>query len=529
MELSSVYLTLLTFFMITSVVFISLFGVYFPQTSSSGMSSVPSQQIASGYPRAPGNHLSMTYKSEIRVPDVDNPFEKIDHVYYINLDERKDRNYQVEQELQRMHIDPRKMERIPGVKGGPLGRSQAHLNALLDCKKKGYRNCLIVEDDVKFKGNRQSTYEQLRRLWSLGIPWDVIIFAGCTTGFVKTDCSFVIRVNGSHTTSSYLVNGSYLDTMLNNIQEGIQKLSDSNQVAYFIDRYWNSLQKLGRWFAFHPIIAHQQDGYSDIQKQLVSYDDKKEVIDAITKYTYFICIKTCLSLWRKNPKQIEALEEIVERSKGEIQYLFYYGDETIPTSYQYDVTLKTLIVQSKDDYLNLCHKVGLMFTFLHDVTSIEPSFQDIRGFFFTDDDITIFPEKFCDFLIEKEPLGYWGNVGLSGEMSGHLKLKSRENPRIHKLLSEQYPILLTADVGMPAGVEFCAGGGFFLKTAYVHDLSQMEDYFTPFPSPNQLFFHLSKSGVIENVHVFDDIEIGVAMKALGVTPEDATVSKIVKW
>ncbi len=534
--------------MITSVVFISLFGVYYPMNNKSTPAAIQPQQApepaaspssksspVDGAPAVPGSkkQLAPNYTT-ILVPNVANPFDKIDRVYFINLDDRVDRRYQLEQEFKRMNIDPKKIQRVPGVlaKIGAMGCSQAHLNVLLDCKKNGYRNCLVVEDDLTFKGTRQHTHGQLHRLWSLGIKWDVVMFGSHTIEYEKTDFSFLLRVFRGQTTSGYLVNGHYLDTLIENFQTGLAKLQavGTHFTEFCIDVYWRTLQKKDLWFTFHPVLAYQRDSYSDIEKRMVSYPDKFVVVQDISKHTFFICVKTCYPRWRQNQEQQKALDEIVKRSDGKIQYLFYYGDPTISTPYQYDWSTRTLIVQSKDDYLNLCHKVGILFSFLHNACLMEASFQNIEGFFFTDDDITLYPEQFFDFLLQNKQYDYWGVVFVNPDpTSEHLICKCQNSMDVMNQFRGEYQMLTKTPIAVPQGLAFCRGGCFFLTTRFVHVLSQMEEHFPPFPSSEQLKLHLNADGVLENLHVFDDMEVGIIMNSLGKPPvADLNVSQIVQ-
>ena len=75
-------------------------------------------------------------------------FDAIEHVVYINLDERVDRKTQIQREL--LSVFPaHKITRCPAIRNavGGIGCSMSHIAVLEMAKKEGWSNVLIVEDD----------------------------------------------------------------------------------------------------------------------------------------------------------------------------------------------------------------------------------------------------------------------------------------------------------------------------------------------------------------------------------------------
>ena len=74
---------------------------------------------------------------------------KIDHIFYINLEERVDRKNLIEIELNKFDL---KYERFPAIKDemGIYGCGLSHLSVLKLAKERGYKNVLIFEDDFTF-------------------------------------------------------------------------------------------------------------------------------------------------------------------------------------------------------------------------------------------------------------------------------------------------------------------------------------------------------------------------------------------
>ena len=108
-----------------------------------------------------------------------NPFDNFDQIYYINLDKRPDRKQSMLTEFAKMNIKLDKVTRMPGIVHNfpPIGCSTAQLKCLLDCKEKGYKNCIIFEDDFVFKHNKETTYSILQNFFHKGIHWDVLMFS----------------------------------------------------------------------------------------------------------------------------------------------------------------------------------------------------------------------------------------------------------------------------------------------------------------------------------------------------------------
>jgi len=133
---------------------------------------------------------------------IDNYFDKI---YVINLDQRKDRLEQVQDQLKNANIT--KFERIPGVKitdkefekipkenyakfktsvikkeqkdkyiKGRLGQRQAHLNCIKDAKEKGYKKILILEDDVLVNSDANQLFSKIINEFEGN--WDLLYIGG---------------------------------------------------------------------------------------------------------------------------------------------------------------------------------------------------------------------------------------------------------------------------------------------------------------------------------------------------------------
>jgi len=194
-------------------------------------------------------------------------FDAIERVVYINLDERVDRKLQVQQELLKF-FPAEKIQRFAAIRTefGGIGCSMSHIAVLEMAKREGWRNVLIVEDDFVWASRIDASEKILTRLMSN--PYDAIVLGG---SLIRCDLvSF--RLESCQSTTAYIVDRGYIDRMLENYKEGLQKLQETGDYpTYALDQYWKRLHASGRWYIIMPIMGAQRPGYSDIEKRNVNY------------------------------------------------------------------------------------------------------------------------------------------------------------------------------------------------------------------------------------------------------------------
>ena len=194
----------------------------------------------------------------------------VKHVVYINLDSRKDRKGQVEEELK--IFTPEQVHRIPGVeeKEYPyLGCTKGHLDAIQLAIDNGWDNVLILEDDAMWD-SIDTAYPAFEKL--VKKPYDVIMFGGTASKFDPNS----FKVESSKSAASYLVNKSYYTTFLEKINDVIKNFkpgvtSDEDitpDMAVF-----HPLQASGSWFIVVPSLMIQRKGYSSILKKDTDYSE----------------------------------------------------------------------------------------------------------------------------------------------------------------------------------------------------------------------------------------------------------------
>jgi len=190
------------------------------------------------------------------------------HVIYINLEHRIDRKEHVEEQLLSIGIKvPTRFNAIK-LQNGALGCSMSHLKCLQTAKDNKWPQVLICEDDIHFL-NPILFLTQLKSFLRLNKQnnWDVLLLAGNNMLPYEKNGMNSIKVHHCLTTTGYIVQEHYYDTLIQNYKEGIQKLmrEPDNKKMYAIDKYWLKLQETDKWFLITPLSVVQMEDYSDIE------------------------------------------------------------------------------------------------------------------------------------------------------------------------------------------------------------------------------------------------------------------------
>ena len=216
----------------------------------------------------------------------------ITNTFYINLDHRTDRKEHVETQLSKIGLI--QFERFNAIRmeNGAVGCSMSHLKLLQQALKSGLDHVLIVEDDIEFLD--PDLFESqldlfLKAQINEGSRWDVVLFAGNNMPPYKTIDPTCVKVSRCQTTTGYLVNGHYIEKLMNNVKMGLTNLlrDPKNHTQYAIDKHWFALQAVDNWFLITPLTVVQREDYSDIEKKVINYQDamtdldKKELFEKI--------------------------------------------------------------------------------------------------------------------------------------------------------------------------------------------------------------------------------------------------------
>lgn len=196
----------------------------------------------------------------------------IKNVYYINLVSRPDRKTKFEDEMKKLNIQANRFNAIKN-KFGALGCSLSHLNLLKYAKINNLDHILIMEDDILFL-NPEIFINSINKFLSSKINFDVLLIAGNNMGPYSKIDDFCVKINKCQTTTGYLVKQHYYDTLIQNFEQGVYKLSNNlNRLNDFaIDQYWTNLQLIDNWYLLTPLTVTQRPDYSDIEKRIINYN-----------------------------------------------------------------------------------------------------------------------------------------------------------------------------------------------------------------------------------------------------------------
>ena len=143
----------------------------------------------------------------------------------------------------------------------------SHLKCLLMAKERGWPHVLICEDDVDFL-NPSLFLNQINKFLSIKTnDWDVVLIAGNNMHPYEHCSNSFIKIHHCLTTTGYIVQSHYYDTLINNYRDGIQKLikEPENKKEYAIDKYWIKLQEKNDWYLIIPLSVVQRPDYSDVE------------------------------------------------------------------------------------------------------------------------------------------------------------------------------------------------------------------------------------------------------------------------
>jgi GR25 family glycosyltransferase involved in LPS biosynthesis len=207
----------------------------------------------------------------------------LEHVLYINLEERPDRKEHVENEFKKLGITPERFH-ATRAKSGAVGCTISHIKALELAKSRDYSQVLICEDDITFL-KPKTFLKNLKKFAECndGKDFDVLLVSG-NNGIPYDQLSdFHIKITNCRTTTGYIVRKHYYDILINNFRTGLQHLirDSENKREFALDMYWNVLQKSGKWYLLIPVTVVQYPSYSDVENRDVDYtsliqDYKKE-------------------------------------------------------------------------------------------------------------------------------------------------------------------------------------------------------------------------------------------------------------
>jgi GR25 family glycosyltransferase involved in LPS biosynthesis len=194
--------------------------------------------------------------------------EGIDAVIYINLEKRKDRKVEMEQELNRMGI---KAERFDAIEHeyGLIGCLESHLEVLKMAKRRKYKNVLVLEDDFEFLVTPEQLKSELKAVLT-STQYDVLML-----GYnIQKSTSFnsqLLKIQEASTASAYIVHHSFYDSLISLYTSSLPIYKKTRDNFYANDKIWRQLQPKSKWYAFKKRLGKQRASFSDNTGQFEDY------------------------------------------------------------------------------------------------------------------------------------------------------------------------------------------------------------------------------------------------------------------
>lgn len=198
--------------------------------------------------------------------------DKIDVLYYINLDYRIDRKIDFLDWVEESGFPGEKIKRIQAVatpKRGHIGCLLSHIKTLETFLSSGRDICLVFEDDY-IPLDIKTFWGNFDKLFSSNKVFDIVLCSYNELKSEKTDVDFLQKVCHSYTSSGYLITKAFAPRLLENFKEAVINVirieEDTRQKCneFCLDVHWTKLMPNSEWFTFYPKIGIQRDSFSDI-------------------------------------------------------------------------------------------------------------------------------------------------------------------------------------------------------------------------------------------------------------------------
>lgn len=212
-------------------------------------------------------NLRIQRKNGIPLQNEKYDIEMIDHIYYINLEHRKDRNQEILEEIKLLDPDLKKTTRVDAIKNedGRIGCGKSHILALKLAEEKNYQNVLILEDDFVFDLKIKLLNEAILNTLKLDSEYNMFIIDKHVSEH-KMISKDIMEVYFSLKTSAYLINRRFFSTLKKCFEDCVLQLEEGGDIP--IDEYWGrAMEENKKVYTTKLKLGYQRKSYSDINKK----------------------------------------------------------------------------------------------------------------------------------------------------------------------------------------------------------------------------------------------------------------------
>ena len=218
-------------------------------------------------------------------------YQKIDRIFIINLENRKDRKEDMMKEINRLNItnyeffkairptieevnkwnplfcnntynkliDKKNIEKFNKYKIGCLGCLKSHIEIYKLAFNRNYKQIMILEDDTEFL----LTFDNIRNsIFELNYNYDMLYLTGNHIKKPIKYTSNTYKITCTLTTGSYIIKANTMQYILDNIN------SYDLEIDVFLANY---VQKKFSCYCTYPAITTQKESYSDIIQTNANY------------------------------------------------------------------------------------------------------------------------------------------------------------------------------------------------------------------------------------------------------------------
>jgi len=203
----------------------------------------------------------------------------IDAVLYINLEHRRDRKEGLLEELQKAGVPADRIHRVDAIRNiecGNLGCSQSHTKALDEIlTHPAWRYVAVLEDDFVFR-DAATVWAELGDVLAAETP-DVLLLGHNPIDFQfeRTGRANCVKVLATSHRTGYIISAAYAPTLKANFETATAAMSrteaaKTNPLLHG-DIVWKELQAKDKWLSIEPALGKQRDGYSDCEKNVLTF------------------------------------------------------------------------------------------------------------------------------------------------------------------------------------------------------------------------------------------------------------------
>lgn len=205
----------------------------------------------------------------------------IDHLYYINLDKRVDRNQRfVDVVLPVFEANAGDYTRISAVDTTDqptpdlrtMGCTLSHLKLFELAKKNGHKKFLVLEDDFHPIINSLELNCRIDHLFKHYPDFNICQLSYNAHGGLTSIDDIIYKCGNTQTTSGYIIDISFCDVLIPAFEMGVKNLKNGQSGRHnAVDQVWKRFQtEQNKWYLMKR-CGVQQPGYSDIMGKEVSY------------------------------------------------------------------------------------------------------------------------------------------------------------------------------------------------------------------------------------------------------------------